>query len=130
MKTLKLFFYGTAKVILLFLLIVLTSLSSKSQVIPTSLLVPRAAYLSKQLKINVADATALIKFIDLTTESINKVYHDSTLTSVQKRDRIKGLENAKDLKLIQVVTDKKKLRMVRKTGELKHNKSIKPITNK
>ncbi|NQX52078.1 hypothetical protein HQN86_00480 [Pedobacter panaciterrae] len=73
----------------------------------------RASFLSKKFSLTATEAKSIVVFMDSTTQAMNKVFQDSTLTSEVKIMRLKNLEKARTAKMKQIISKKSDARISR-----------------
>ena len=96
----------------LFILIISISNYLSAQTAVKNARLSRASFLSKKYKLTSVESTSLVQALDSLTQSMNKIFHDSVLTSAEKRKRLELLEKEKADKIKQIVPDKANLLFV------------------
>ena len=91
---------------MLFLLCSFVYLDASAQETDKSVQNSRIDFLSKQYSIPKTDATKIVLYIDSTTNAMNKIFHDSTLTSKEKVKRLTALEKGKAVMIKKIVPEK------------------------
>lgn|GEM_PF-1956639 len=94
--------------VVLFFLVISFNLNLCAQT-PEKIKNLRIGYLSKKYKMNSSESQTLVRVIDETTQMMNRIFHDSTLTSSEKIKRIQVLEKQRDSKVKELIPDKSRL---------------------
>lgn len=63
----------------------------------------KISYLSQKMSVSTATATKIISIFETYRNASNRVYHDSTLTTAQRVERLREIRNEKD-RQIQAIT--------------------------
>ena len=79
----------------------------------------RVTYLSKQMGVSESVAARIVSAVDEYKDAANKIYHDSTLTSAMKLQRLKENDEQKEVKLDAVIPVEARQRQKGKSGFLK-----------